>query len=177
MAVEAHSLISHPDIPSRKYSKVAAISDTTVIINSDISRQRRATEPRGKCDVRNMELQGNQEFKETNTKPEGKLSLAWTCLFQQRSPWETQRLEETVQWLKDTRADAAEKMRRCVTENPLRLVGTLDPRKEILDHTDRPAGGNILHPYESQGMIKRVNHTYLTPKNPPKSVMKTLKKI
>jgi len=28
-----------------------------------------------------------------------------------------------------------------VQENPERLMGKLDPRKEILGHTDRPAGG------------------------------------
>lgn len=42
-----------------------------VIINSDISHQSRVTEPRGKYDARNKALQGNQESKETNTKPEG----------------------------------------------------------------------------------------------------------
>lgn len=52
----------------------------------------------------------------------------------------------------------------CIIENPERLMGTLDPRKENLEHPDRPAGGC----YESQGMLRRVNSTYLTPKNPPK---------
>lgn len=153
-------------LPSRKYCKVVAISNTMVIINSDISHQSRATELRGKCDVRNMELQGNQGFKDTNTKPEGKLSSAWTRLLEQRSPWEIWELEETAQRLKDS----AEKMLCCVTEKPERLMGILGPRKEILDHIERPAG----RCYESQGMLKRANHTYLTLKNTPKSVMKTL---
>lgn len=52
-----------------------------VIINADISHQSRATEPRGKYDARNMALQGNQEFNETNTKPEpNSLQPKHTCL-------------------------------------------------------------------------------------------------
>lgn len=62
-------------LPSRKYYKVVAISNTMVIINADISHQSRATEPRGKYDARNMALQGNQ-FNETDTKPESKFSSA-----------------------------------------------------------------------------------------------------
>lgn len=52
-------------------------------------------------------------------------------------------------------------------------MGTLDPRKEILDHIDRPAGGC----YESQGMLKRVNHIYLTQKKNPVSDENIEKKI
>lgn len=90
-------------LPSRKYCKAVAISNAMVIINSNISHQSRATEPRGKYDVRNMALQGNQEIKETNTQPEGKFSSSWTCLLlEQRSLWEIWGLEETGQRIKDT---------------------------------------------------------------------------
>lgn len=118
-----------------------------------------------------MALQRNQ-FKVTNTKPEGKFSPAWTCSVEQSSPWEIWRSwENCSETRRRNRADAAEKMLCSITGNPEKLMGTLDPRKEILDHTNRPAGWC----WESQGMFKRVNHTYLTPKKPPKSVMKMAK--
>lgn len=45
-----------------------------------------------------------------------------------------------------------------ITKNLERLMRNLDPRKEILDHTDRPAGGC----QESQKMLERVNQACLT---------------
>lgn len=111
-----------------------------VIINSDISHQSRVTEPRGKYDARNMALQGNQE---TNTKPEGNansLQPEHTCLsrlLQEKfgDLRKVLRLEDTTEKMKQ------KKMLCCITENPERIMGTLDPRKENLEHPDRPAGG------------------------------------